>query len=69
MDNMLALLDVELIHKLGHDNVVPDALSMKEEFQMEEPPTKTQALKAIFQGKINLERKIRKAYVQNPLVQ
>jgi len=42
---------------------------MKEEFQMEKPPTKTQALKAIFQGKSNLERKIRKAYVQNPLVQ
>jgi hypothetical protein len=60
---------VELIHKLGHNNVVPNALSTKEEFQMEKPPTKTQTLKAIFQGKSNLERKIRKAYVQDPLVQ
>jgi hypothetical protein len=31
--NTLALLDVELIHKLGHDNVVPDVLSKKEEFE------------------------------------
>jgi hypothetical protein len=33
----LALLDVELIHKLGKDNVVFNALSRKEEFQVEKP--------------------------------
>jgi hypothetical protein len=40
----LALLDVELIHKPGWDNVVPDALSKKEKVQVEKPLTKTQAL-------------------------
>jgi hypothetical protein len=44
----LALLDVELIHKIGWDNVVFDALSRKEEFQLGKPSTKTHALKAIF---------------------
>ena len=29
----LALMNVELIHKRGRDNVVPDALSRQEEFQ------------------------------------
>jgi hypothetical protein len=31
----LALLHVELIHKPGRDNIIPNALSKKEEFQME----------------------------------
>jgi len=35
------MLDVELIHKLGKDNVVLNALDRKEEFQMEKPSTKT----------------------------
>jgi hypothetical protein len=48
MNDTLAFLDVELIHKLGQNNVVPNALNQKEEFQVENPPTKTQALKAIF---------------------
>jgi hypothetical protein len=47
-DNTLALIDVEVIHKLGWDNVIHDVLSRKEEFQMERPLTKTQALGAIF---------------------
>jgi len=34
---MLALLDVEKIHKPGKDNVVFNALSRKEEFQVERP--------------------------------
>jgi hypothetical protein len=40
----LALLDVELIHKPRWDNVVLDALSRKENFQVEKPLTKTHAL-------------------------
>jgi hypothetical protein len=44
----LALLDFELIHKPRWDNVVLDALNKKEEFQLEKPPTKTHALRAIF---------------------
>jgi hypothetical protein len=39
--NTLALLDVELIHKPGWDNVVPNALIRKEEFQVENPSIKT----------------------------
>jgi hypothetical protein len=37
-----------MIHKLKWDNVVPDTLSRKEEFEVEKPPTKIQALRAIF---------------------
>jgi hypothetical protein len=33
----LALMDIELIHKLGKDNVVLDALSHKKEYQREMP--------------------------------
>jgi hypothetical protein len=39
--NTLALLDVELIHKLGWDNVVPHVMIRKKEFQVEKPLTKT----------------------------
>jgi hypothetical protein len=39
--NTSTLLNVELIHKIRQNNVVLDALSRKEEFQMEEPLTKT----------------------------
>jgi len=34
-------LDVEMIHKLGWDNVVPNTLSRKEKIRVEKPPTKT----------------------------
>jgi hypothetical protein len=64
----LVLLDVELIQKLGWDNVVPNTHSRKEEFQIEKLLTKTQALKAIFQGESDLERKIKEANVQDLLV-
>jgi hypothetical protein len=47
----LTLLDVELIHKPCQDNiVVSNALSRKEEFQVEKPLIKTQTLRAIIQG-------------------
>jgi hypothetical protein len=39
MARYLSVVDVELIHKSGHDNIVPDALSRKEEFKMEKPMT------------------------------
>jgi len=60
----LALLDVELIQKSGRNNVVPNALSRKEEFQVEKPLTKILALKTIFQGKNSLKHKIQEAYVK-----
>jgi hypothetical protein len=37
----LVLLDVELIHKPRQDNIIHDALSRKEEFEVENPLTKT----------------------------
>jgi hypothetical protein len=46
--NTLALLDVELIHKLGWDNVILDVMNNKKEFQVKKPLTKTQALRAIY---------------------
>lgn len=55
----LALLDVELIHKLGWNNIIPNALSKNEKFQAEKPPTKTQALRGIFQGEGSFKWKIR----------
>jgi hypothetical protein len=36
---------VEIIHKLRWDNVVLDTLSRKEEFKVEKPPAKIQALR------------------------
>jgi hypothetical protein len=65
----LALLDMELIHKQGQDNVVPNAPNRKEEFQVEKPLTKIQTLKAIFQKENNLRKKIKKSYMQDPLAQ
>lgn len=47
----LALLDVELAHKLGQDNVVLNALNRKEKFQVEKPLTKTSALGHFPRGK------------------
>jgi len=49
--------------------VVPNALNGEEEFQVEKPLTKIQAQRAIFQRESNLERKIKEAYMQDPLAQ
>ncbi len=60
---------MELIHKQGWFNVVPNTLNRKEEFQVEKPSTKIQALRAIFQKESNLERNIKEAYMQDLLAQ
>ncbi|KAL3686374.1 hypothetical protein R1sor_008948 [Riccia sorocarpa] len=57
----LALMDVDLIHKPGRENVVPDVLSRKEEYM----PSSTQVLKAMYQGESVLERKIREGYMRD----
>ncbi len=49
--------------------MVPNALNRKETFQVEKPFINIQALKAIFRGESNLERKIKKAYMQDLLAQ
>jgi hypothetical protein len=51
------------------DNVVLDALSKKEKFQVEKPPTSIQALRAIFHGERSHKRKRREAYMQDHFVQ
>jgi hypothetical protein len=48
MNGTLVLLNVELIHNPGRENVVLDALNQKEKFKVEKLLTKIQALKAIF---------------------
>jgi hypothetical protein len=44
-------------------------MNTKEELQVEKPPTKTQALRAIFQRESNLKQRIREAYVQDLFAQ
>ncbi len=41
LHDKFVLLDVELIHKPSWDNIVFDALSWKEKFQVEKTPIKT----------------------------
>ena len=52
----LALMNVDLIHKPGRDNVVPDALSRKEEFHA---MSTTQVLRLMYKREGNFEQKIR----------
>jgi hypothetical protein len=63
----LGIIGCEINPKPKQDNVIPNALSKKEEFQVGKTPTKIQALRAIFQRENILERKIREAYVQDLL--
>jgi hypothetical protein len=51
-------MDIELIHKLGKDNVVLDALNRKEEYQGEMSWESTQIFRAMFIKKIDIKRKI-----------
>ena len=62
----LALMNVDLIHKPGRDNVVPDALSRQEEFHT---MSTTQALRLMYKGEGNLQRKIREGYLKDPEAQ
>jgi hypothetical protein len=65
--NTLALMDIELIHKPGKDNVVLDVLSCKEEYQREMLWESTQILRSMFVKESDIERKIQKVYVENHL--
>ncbi len=56
---------LELIHKLGRENVVLDALSHKKEFQNDKLSTKMQTLCAIFIGESNLKHNIKETYLKN----
>jgi hypothetical protein len=48
---------------------MPNIMNKKEELQVEKTPTKTQALKAIFQRERDLKQRIREAYVQDLFAQ
>jgi hypothetical protein len=62
----LALMNVDLIHKPGRDNVVPDALSRKEELHA---MSTTQVLRLMYKGEGNWERRIREGYMKDPEAQ
>ena len=62
----LALMNVDLIHKPGRDNVVPNALSRREEFHT---MSTIQALRLMYKGEGNLQRKIREGYLKDPEAQ
>jgi hypothetical protein len=65
----LALMDIELIHKLDKDNVVPYALSHKEEYQGEMPWENIKIFQAMFVEESDLKKKIREMYVEDHLAQ
>jgi hypothetical protein len=52
-----SLMDIELIHKLDKNNVVPNALNCDEEYQGEMPWENTQIFRAMVIGENGLERK------------
>jgi hypothetical protein len=62
----LALMNVELIHKPGRDNVVPDALNRRKEFQ---EMSTSQSLWLMYKGECDLHRKLREGYVNDPEAQ
>ena len=64
--DIFALINVDLIHKLGRDNMVPDALSRWEDFHA---MSTTQVLRLMYKGEGNLQRKIREGYFKDPKAQ
>ena len=62
----MALLNVELIHKLGRDNLVPDALNRRKEFQA---MSMTQTLRLIYKSERDLQRTVREGYINDPKAQ
>jgi hypothetical protein len=63
------IMNIKLIHKLGKDNVILDVLSWKEEYQNEKVVNITQALRTMFIGESNFNKKLRKGYVNDHLAQ
>ena len=59
-NDTLVLMNVDLIHKPGKDNIVPDALSRKDEYK-----SVTQLLRMIYSGESDLTRKIREGYMKD----
>ncbi len=65
----LALMDIELIHKHGKNNVVPYVLNRMEEYQRGMHWESIQILRTMFVEKSDIKRKIQKAYVEDCLAQ
>lgn len=61
--NTLGLLDVKLIHKLSWDNVVPNVMNKKKEFQADKPSTNRDT-KGHLSRESSLKRRIKEAYMQ-----
>jgi ribosomal protein S13 len=62
-------MDIELIHKLGKDNVVPNMLTQKKKYQDEKVINVTQALRAMLIGESDLDRRLKENYVNDHLAQ
>jgi hypothetical protein len=60
-------MDIELIHKLGLNNVVFDVFYHKEEYQEELCMGTIQILCAMFVNENDIERIIKKRYMKNHL--
>ncbi len=63
----LALMDIELICKLGNDNVVLDVLNYREEYQGEMPWERIKILRTMFVVENDLEKKIWEVYAKDCL--
>ena len=59
-------MNVDLIHKPGHDNVMPDVLSRREEFHI---MNTIQALQLMYKGEGNLQQKLKEEYLKDPKAQ
>ena len=62
----LALMNVDLIHKPGCNNVMPDALSRRKEFHA---MSMTQTLRLMYKAEGNLQQKIKEGYLKDPKAQ
>lgn len=67
--DILALMDIELIHKLCKDNVVPNVLTWKKKYQDEKVINVTQALKTMLIGESDLDRRWKESCVNDHLAQ
>jgi hypothetical protein len=62
--DILAFMDIKLIHKSNKDNVIPNALNQKENYQDEKVVSITLALRAMFIKENILDRKWKEGYVK-----
>ncbi len=62
-------MDIKLIHKLDKEDVMPNALNHKEEYQGKMLWESIQILRTMFVKESNLERKIQEVFMEDCLAQ